>query len=453
LVKHFSTQRFNDMAVLFSPPLPGNPSSLAFQDILNYSIRALRLLQMKESKSTPISSVTMVQCRRVHSRVFVCFKEYSMKAIHLVLLSAILLCWAPHAPAQTELPPAAKEVAKQFADETVEIEKKAETEAKKRWDKTTVELKKLQDAYCRDAKLDEAVAVRDLIRSIQAGNFTTPTGELPAAAREVCKEHEEVLAELHKKTEIQIKKRQDQAAVELKKLQDMYCKEAKLDEAVAVRDLIKTINAGTTNALPDPGLVNNPVADIGKVFYYQVTANTAGQAIYGTDIYVPGSHLGLAAVHCGLLKEGQTGILKVTILPGKDSYAATTRNGVTSNAYGQCMVSFKVERPYAWLVRPPVTPLADPGTLMGYRREVGKSILFEVTGSDAGGIWGTGVFTDDSVLAKAAVHAGILAVGQKGVVKVTILPGQDSYDRTTSNGVMSGWWGNWSGSYRVELAQ
>jgi len=233
----------------------------------------------------------------------------------------------------------------------------------------------------------------------------------------------------------------------------MYCKEAKLDEAVAVRDLIKTIRAGTTTALPDPGSVNNPATDIGKVFCYQVTANTAGQAIYGTDIYVPGSHLGLAAVHCGLLKEGQTAVLKVTILPGKDSYAATTRNGVASNAYAQCPVSFKVERPYGWLVKPPVTPLADPGTLMGYRREVGKSFLFEVTGSNAGGIWGTGVYTDDSDLAKAAVHAGILAVGQKGVVKVTILPGQASYDRTTSNTVTSGWWGNWSGSYRVEVAQ
>src|SRR5205807_2155099 len=75
----------------------------------------------------------------------------------------------------------------------------------------------------------------------------------------------------------------------------------------------------------------------------------------------------------------------------------------------------------------PVNAQPDPGTMTGFRAEVGKSFVFQVTGSDSGSIWGSDVYTDDSNLATAAVHAGIIPVGQQGVVKVTVLPGQESY--------------------------
>jgi hypothetical protein len=100
-----------------------------------------------------------------------------------------------------------------------------------------------------------------------------------------------------------------------------------------------------------------------------------------------------------------------------------------------------------------VTALPDPGTLTGHRGDVGKSFLFEVTGANTGPVWGTEVYTDDSALATAAVHAGVLAVGQKGVVKVTILPGLESYTSSASNGVVSGSWASWVGSYRVEAVK
>jgi hypothetical protein len=241
-------------------------------------------------------------------------------------------------------------------------------------------------------------------------------------------------------------------AAELKKLQDVFCKEAKLDEAVAVRDLIRLMSEGVTSALPDPGYVNNQAGDIGKVFYYECVGAGPGQSIYGTDIYTTGSHLGMAAVHCGLLKTGQKGVVKVTILGAQANYTASTRHGITSIAYGQWGVSFKVERVFGF-ARAPLTGLPDPGTLTNQRGEAGKSFFFEVTGANTGSVWGTDVYTDDSALATAAVHAGVLTVGQKGVVKVTILPGQDSYTSSTRNGVTSGSWGNWHGSYRVESAR
>jgi hypothetical protein len=99
----------------------------------------------------------------------------------------------------------------------------------------------------------------------------------------------------------------------------------------------------------------------------------------------------------------------------------------------------------------PPTPepqaLPDPGNLMGYRDRVGQTLAFVVTGASTGTIWGDGVYTDDSSLARAAVHAGVLRVGQTGVVRVTVMPGQPSYAAATRNGVSSQGYGSWSGSY------
>jgi len=92
----------------------------------------------------------------------------------------------------------------------------------------------------------------------------------------------------------------------------------------------------------------------------------------------------------------------------------------------------------------------DPGNLLAFRSQTGKSFLFRVEGTTAGAVWGTGVYTDDSSLAAAAVHAGVLRPGQKGVVRVTILPGQPSYEGSLKNGVTTGSWKEHPGSFRVE---
>ena len=65
-------------------------------------------------------------------------------------------------------------------------------------------------------------------------------------------------------------------------------------------------------------------------------------------------------------------------------------------------------------------------------------------------IWGDGIYTDDSPLAVAAVHAGVLQPGERGRVRVTILPGQASYEGSTRHGLSSQSYGPFDGSYRIE---
>lgn len=95
--------------------------------------------------------------------------------------------------------------------------------------------------------------------------------------------------------------------------------------------------------------------------------------------------------------------------------------------------------------------LPDPGNLVNFRGQNGQVFYFEVTGNrNAGQVWGAGLYTDDSSLAAAAVHAGVLRDGETGVVKVTILPGAPGYQGAFRNGVGSGNWGGWDGSYRID---
>jgi hypothetical protein len=90
---------------------------------------------------------------------------------------------------------------------------------------------------------------------------------------------------------------------------------------------------------------------------------------------------------------------------------------------------------------------AAPTNLVGYRGKTGSVYQFTVTGANRGAVWGTDVYTDDSSVATAAVHAGVLAAGETKTVTVTLLPGQSSYAASARNGVSSASWGSWSGSY------
>jgi hypothetical protein len=67
-------------------------------------------------------------------------------------------------------------------------------------------------------------------------------------------------------------------------------------------------------------------------------------------------------------------------------------------------------------------------------------------------VWGSDVYTDDSSISTAAVHAGVLQPGQLGIVKMTILPGKTDYQGTTRNGVTSSSYGQFPGSFCIELA-
>jgi LCCL domain len=82
-----------------------------------------------------------------------------------------------------------------------------------------------------------------------------------------------------------------------------------------------------------PSSMHGLCGSVGATFYFRVTGALEGQ-VWGTDTYTRDSILSAAAVHAGLVKPGQTTVLRVTVVPALKSYAGTTRNGVTTSDYG-----------------------------------------------------------------------------------------------------------------------
>jgi hypothetical protein len=96
----------------------------------------------------------------------------------------------------------------------------------------------------------------------------------------------------------------------------------------------------------------------------------------------------------------------------------------------------------------------DPGNLSHLRDpRPGSTQLYEVTGSAEGIVWGTDVYTSDSTLAAVAVHAGALADGEHGVVRVTFVETLNvQFTGSHRNGVWSEDYGSWPVGYRIERA-
>lgn len=62
-----------------------------------------------------------------------------------------------------------------------------------------------------------------------------------------------------------------------------------------------------------------------------------------------------------------------------------------------------------------------------------------------GGVWGSDVYTDDSAICRAALHAGIIGT-RGGIVWVREDRGRDAYPAVTRNSVASSSWGQWGRS-------
>jgi hypothetical protein len=80
---------------------------------------------------------------------------------------------------------------------------------------------------------------------------------------------------------------------------------------------------------------------VGTTYYFRVTGVTEGQ-VWGTDIYSGDSTIGAAAVHAGLLKPSETGVLRVTVVTPPEKFPGTTRNGVTSTEYGKYQYAWRL---------------------------------------------------------------------------------------------------------------
>ena len=152
------------------------------------------------------------------------------------------------------------------------------------------------------------------------------------------KKVEELTAEGRDKVRARVAK----VVAALKPLQVAYAKDGLLDEALAIRDQIRQLRADHADAQPDPGNLVGYEAQVGQSFSFSVTGQTAGP-LWGTDVYTTDSLLACAAVHAGKVRPGERKVVRVTIVTPPPAFQGSTRNGVTSSAYGPYPGAYRVE--------------------------------------------------------------------------------------------------------------
>ena len=84
--------------------------------------------------------------------------------------------------------------------------------------------------------------------------------------------------------------------------------------------------------------------------------------------------------------------------------------------------------------------------------DIGKIYRITITGTVGGAIWGTDIYTSDSYIPAAAVHAGFITNGQTKEVYIKVVQGLNEYIGSTRNGVSTSGYGGWGLSYQFVSA-
>ena len=179
-------------------------------------------------------------------------------------------------------------------------------------------------------------------------------------------------------------------------------------------------------------------------------------SIWGTGTYTSDSSICVAAVHTGAFSLADGGAVVVESAPGLDQYIGSLRNGVSSLQYPAWQLSFRF---------PDISPVA-PDTLPDGRvvhdlqgdwlteanmvaaTTVGVIRMTCSPGGAGGSVWGTDIYTDDSSICEAAVHAGEIRRAEGGVVHFERLGTQPSFQGSERNGVSTLSYPTWPGSFR-----
>jgi hypothetical protein len=187
-----------------------------------------------------------------------------------------------------------------------------------------------------------------------------------------------------------------------------------------------------------------------KRFTFVCPASDGTKAsVYGTDVYTADSGICAAAIHAGVLQPGIADVVTIVMGSGAESFPSSTRNGVTTKGYGRWGASYTFARDGA------------PGQIgwrtvwLGIPADFTEPVPVECPAGGAlngGALWGTGVYTKDSTICVAAVHAGAITADRGGVVLVQRAPGLAEYPASARFGIASQRWGQYADAFSVTAA-
>lgn len=94
-------------------------------------------------------------------------------------------------------------------------------------------------------------------------------------------------------------------------------------------------------AIPNPGNLLSFNDKLDQTYVVTVTGRTTG-SVWGTGTYTTDSDLATAAVHAGVLKDGETGSVHVTIVKSPPQFTGSSANGINSNGWQSFPAAFTV---------------------------------------------------------------------------------------------------------------
>jgi hypothetical protein len=187
----------------------------------------------------------------------------------------------------------------------------------------------------------------------------------------------------------------------------------------------------------------------GRRYVYTCPAHGTVNEIWGTGTYTNDSSVCTAGVHAGVITLTAGGTVTIEIRPGLGSYRSSNRDGISSQSYGRWAASFVV-----------LGKALPGGNDDGYGGNDWSAVATVYRGKNgerydymcppkgsAGYVYGTNLYTDDSSVCTAAVHAGLIALATGGNVTIEIRPGASTYTGSTRNGITSESYDQWGGSY------
>jgi len=90
-----------------------------------------------------------------------------------------------------------------------------------------------------------------------------------------------------------------------------------------------------------------------------------------------------------------------------------------------------------------------PQNMLELAQPVGSTYYFRVTGASEGSLWGTDIYTGDSTIAMAAVHAGLVKTGEAAVIRVTSVAPPPDFNGCPRHGVQSHDFGRFGSAYTL----
>jgi hypothetical protein len=161
--------------------------------------------------------------------------------------------------------------------------------------------------------------------------------------------------------------------------------------------------------------------------------------VWGDSLYTTDSNPCTAAVHAGVIP-ATGGTISLKEFKGCDRYLGTTKNGVTTSSWASWGGSFYFPSKTS---APACAAGVCPSSFSGKTGELSCDCP---AGSATGTVWGSGIYTTDSSVCAAALHAGVITIAG-GSVTATSAPGCNAYKGTTANGVTTRNWGKYATSF------